>query len=557
MSKNQQNVWLKAAVIGSIWASFEIIFGGFFHSLRLPFAGTFLTFTSIVLLIAFSYKWQDKNLFIKAGLIAALMRSLMPTSIILGPLIGILVEAVIFQWAINIFGRNLFSFALAGILAMYGALLHKVVSIILIYGFDIVKILENLYYVLLRVAKINLPLSDLLWLVGLTYALFGILAAVIGQYVGRKLVYQDTFALDSLPNFKIKNDLFTINHFNYNARYIIFHLVILVIFLTSLEIYPLGYSLLPVFLYMIFLFKHYGSSLKRLAKPFFWVQLLLIILITIWVWDDKWEGLLIGFKMILRAVLVVSIFTAISVELKNPFVKAVLYKKGYSQFYSTLGIATSAVPFILKNISNNKKVLFNPFKVLRKAISLSDVLFQIFSKQIKQNNKIFVITGSTGSGKTSFLNNLLHQISIHSPELRVGGIIAHGVDLLGQRFGFKIENISTGQKMLLSSIQKDELFTIKVGRYYFSKEALQFGHDALSNDIDNLDVLVVDEIGHLELKGKGWFVDIEQAMMHDKLTLIIVIRETLLNDVLKLWQDKHFIIIDVKQNTIEHVVKML
>jgi hypothetical protein len=33
-------VWLKAAVLGGLWASVEIIIGSFFHNLRLPFAGT-------------------------------------------------------------------------------------------------------------------------------------------------------------------------------------------------------------------------------------------------------------------------------------------------------------------------------------------------------------------------------------------------------------------------------------------------------------------------------------------------------------------------------------
>ncbi|HHH54938.1 MAG TPA: hypothetical protein ENK91_14845, partial [Bacteroidetes bacterium] len=117
MEKEYNNSWLKAAVIGSIWASFEIIFGTFLHNLRLPFAGTFLTFFSLILLIGFSYKWNDKYLFLKAGIITALIRSMLPTSIILGPLIGILTEAIIFQLAINIFGRTFIAFLIAGVLS--------------------------------------------------------------------------------------------------------------------------------------------------------------------------------------------------------------------------------------------------------------------------------------------------------------------------------------------------------------------------------------------------------------------------------------------------------
>jgi nucleoside-triphosphatase THEP1 len=440
---------------------------------------------------------------------------------------------------------------------MYGALLHKVVSIILMYGFDIVKILENLYYILLRITNLHLPINDLLIIVALAYATFGIVAAFVGRYIGKQLINEVPVTLKNLPQWTLKNDLFTINHFKYNSNYIIIHLIALILFLVALEIYPLSYSIIPVFLYLIFLYKRYGTSLSRLAKPVFWLQLLILILITIWLWDDKLEGLFVGIKMILRAILVVSIFTAISVELKNPLIKALLYKKGFSQFYVTLGIATSAVPFILKNISNDKKTLFNPFKVLRKAISLSDTLLQIFNRQIIQNNQIFVVSGPTQSGKTTYLNHLIKEIEEKRPELRLGGVIAHGIDLSGQRFGFKIEDIATGDSKFLSSIQNDGEDSIRVGRFYFSKEGLLFGQKALTNNLTDIDVLVIDEVGHLELHGKGWFEAIEKAMMQENLNIIMVVRESLLEEVLQLWQNKHFVIINVNHHDPSQIIQML
>ncbi len=553
MTNKQQNIWLKAAVIGSIWASFEIIFGSFFHSLRLPFAGTFLTFTSMILLIAFSYKWQDKNLFLKAGIIAALMRSLMPTSVILGPLIGILLEALIFQTAINLLGRNILAFSIAAILAMFSAIIHKIISIILIYGFDIVKILENLYYVLLRSTHLSLPLNQLLILVTITYSLLGILAAVIGQITGKKIATESYQPDISIQKWAVKNDLFDIQHFKYQSKYIFIHLITLILFLVALEIYPLYYLILPFFIYLAFLFKRYGKSLRRLAKPLFWIQLIIIVLMAVWLWEDKMQGLLTGIKMIIRAILVVSAFTAISVELKNPLVKALLYKKGYSQLYATLGLATSAVPFILKNISNEKKTLLKPLKILRKAIGLSDILLQEFSKQIYQKNKIFIISGPTRSGKTTFLTDVISKLKKNQPGIKIGGLIAHGMDVNGERFGFNIENIATGQKAFLCS-QEPEENTIKIGRFYFSQNGFDFGNQALLNDLDQLDILVVDEVGYLEIQGKGWFEAIEKAMQQEQLDIIMVVRKRILEQILNLWQNKHFIVVDINNNQPEFIV---
>ena len=557
MDNAQQDIWLKAAVIGSIWASFEIVFGSFFHSLRLPFAGTFLTFSSVVLLIAFSYKWQDKNLFIKAGIIAALMRSLMPTSIILGPLIGILIEAILFQLALNLFGRHFFSFALAGILAMFSAIVHKVVSIILIYGFDIVKILENLYKVFLQVTHLNLPVNRLLVIVMVAYVLLGLTAAVTGQWTGKRLVANLSVAKPESEHLHFDNKLFDIGDFHYNSRYLILHIVFLILFLIGLEWYPLVYIVLPAVIYLLLLYKRYGASLRRLSKPVFWFQLLIIVLMSVWLWQDKTVGLSVGLKMVLRAVLVVTGFTAISVELKNPLIKALLYKKGYSQLYAVLGMATAAVPFILKHISNDRKILFRPLKVLQKTIALSGILLQEFKRQIFQRHKIFIISGETRSGKTTFLKQVIAGIKQKNPSVKIGGIIAHGTDFRGERYGFHVENIITGEKQHLCSRDPAHKDDIKTGRFYFYKSGLEFGNKAILENLDSLDILVIDEVGYLELKGKGWFEAIEKAMTKQKLDMIFVVRKRILEKVLKLWQNKHFIVVDIANNSPEFIINQL
>jgi len=557
MNSKQQNIWLKAAVIGSIWASFEIVFGSFFHSLRLPFAGTFLTFSSIVLLIAFSYKWNDKNLFLKAGIIAALMRSLMPTSVILGPLIGILVEAVLFQWSINIFGRNFIGFSVAGVLAMFSAIIHKIVSIILIYGFDIVKILENLYYALMHSTHLNLPANQLMILVALVYTWVGITAALLGVYLGKKAVLTDSRQIEIQEKWQVKNDLFSMDQkFHYRSQLIILHILALIVFLLVLEFFPLYYVVIPLFIYFFFLFRRYGKSLRRLAKPLFWLQLVVIVLVAVWLWQDKTEGLFIGIKMILRAILVVSIFTAISVELKNPLVKALLYRQGYSQLYATMGMATSAVPFILKHISGEKKTWLNPLKVLQKAMGLSEVLLEEFSEQLRQKNKIFILSGDTRSGKTTFLKAVIAGIRQQNPAYQTGGIIATGIDRNDERYGFEIQELSTGNTYLLCT-QEPQEGTEKIGRFYFSKEVMKQTNDLVTNSLSKIDLLVIDEVGYLELKGRGWFEIIEQAMQQEGLNMIFVVRKRLLEEVLQLWQDRYIEVIDIAEFQPENLVEKI
>ena len=92
--------------MGSLWASFEIIIGSFLHNLHIPFAGTILSFASVGLIIAFVQLWDNKGLVWNAGLIAALLKSISPSAVIIGPMVGIFSEALILEFFMFLFGRN-------------------------------------------------------------------------------------------------------------------------------------------------------------------------------------------------------------------------------------------------------------------------------------------------------------------------------------------------------------------------------------------------------------------------------------------------------------------
>ncbi len=512
---NDKLTWYRAAVIGSIWASVEIIFGGFFHSLRLPFAGTFLTFMSVVLLTAFSYKWSGRTLFIKAGLVAAVMRSMFPTAVIIGPFVGILTEAVLFQIFINLLGRNFIAFALAGIAAMFSAILHKIVSIIVIYGWDIVKILEQLYLFFIKSTGIHLPPEQLLYVVIGGYTVLGISAAVLGVRVGKRIKEGDftTTGAHAIPR-ENTTGLFDLSLFHYRPGLLLVHLAALIIGFVLLEKYGLIYFLFLFVPYFIFLVYRYKSSFRRLKKRTFWIQLALIGLASFFLWPDKTEGLMVGIKLALRAVWVVSLFIAISVELKNPVVKSILSRKGYGELYTALRLATGILPLLVKELSQEKKMLFKPVKILARAISLSDKILADFLKEQNTRTPVFVVTGETSSGKTAFLKELLNELKKQNPELKVAGIISDASIENGEKTAYFVRDIRSGRKELLCDRLpgKEKLRT---GRFYFYSEGIRFGNDILQNTKD-AGLVIIDEVGRLELNGHGWHPAIRQLIAEKK-----------------------------------------
>jgi len=179
--------WLKAAVIGGLWASVEIVLGSFLHNLRIPFAGTILAAQGIIILLAFMTLWPERGIIIRAGIITALMKSISPSAVIMGPMIGIITEAFLLEIFLMIFGRNLFGFIVASAISLSSALLHKIGTFIILYGLDIVKIYENIYQWFQKKLHIqNLNSYEFILLILFIYLFWGFAAGLSGYIVGQK-----------------------------------------------------------------------------------------------------------------------------------------------------------------------------------------------------------------------------------------------------------------------------------------------------------------------------------------------------------------------------------
>ena len=179
--KPLNSVWLKASVVGSTWASIEIIFGSFLHNLKIPLSGAILSFISVWILISFLQIWKENGLVLRAGIICALLKSISPSAFILGPMIGIFSEALLIELFILIFGKNLFGYLFGGAFAVLSSLLHKVVSLLILYGFNLVKILSDLYSFAVKQIKLeHLSPVYLILVITAIYIITGMVGAVVG-----------------------------------------------------------------------------------------------------------------------------------------------------------------------------------------------------------------------------------------------------------------------------------------------------------------------------------------------------------------------------------------
>lgn len=384
------DLWIRAAVVGGLWASIEIIIGSFLHNARIPMAGSMLAFTGTVLLIGFYQLWPQKGLIIRAGLITAIMKSVSPSAFILGPMTGIMLEAVLLELMILIFGNNLFGLMIAGIASVSSALMHKLINLLIFYGFDLIQIYVNIVnFALKQFGLEEAEPQQILVVMLIFYAVFGILAATLGYYIGKKSIQlrgvQNDFVITDKP--KEKPDFFVLQ--KNNKTYIPLLIVHILAIPTGLYLLNsfggiIGFSFIGIYIFGFGFY--YRSAMRRLRKPVFWVQLVIIVLLSALFWDTEkgagtWismDGIYIGLEMMIRALFIVTAFTGISVELLNQHVRNFLFNIGLGRFYQAVGMAFGALPIMISLLPTSKEILKNPLRSLLKSLIMADRWLEVF-----------------------------------------------------------------------------------------------------------------------------------------------------------------------------------
>jgi len=385
-------VWLKAAVLGGLWASIEIIIGSFFHNLRLPFAGTILAANGTILMIAFYQMWPEKGLIWRAGLIAALMKSVSPSAIILGPMIGILSEALIVEFFIRVIGNNFISLSIAGALSVSSALIHKIFSLLILYGFNIVTIYVNIFHFFAKqVRMVEADPWTLVFIVIAVYLVVGIASVYLGLKIGRRSNVLHMPKIGFKTEHIDTNNILSINPAQHFSIVLFFlHVLLIPAGLLVLNYLSMIYSVFFIVCYAIFCIFIYNQSLRRLKKPVFWLQLVILTFLAAIFWNGfqsdgslfEIEGLLIGLEMNLRAIFVVIAFSSFGVELRNPVIRDFLFRKGFDKIYSALTLSFTALPVMIDAMPKPKVFLQHPVSSFSNMMVYAREWLEVFERKM-------------------------------------------------------------------------------------------------------------------------------------------------------------------------------
>ncbi|NSW94407.1 MAG: hypothetical protein HPY62_06845, partial [Bacteroidales bacterium] len=322
--------WVKASIIGTIWAASEIVLGSFLHNLRIPFSGNILTAIGLVILISIGHSWPERGIFWRAGLICALLKTMSPSAVIFGPMIAIFAESVLLEISVRMLGRTIPGYLTGAMLAMSWNLFQKIANYIIFYGSNIVDVYVNL----LGMARKQLNIqTDITWLPILillvVYALFGLFAGFIGIRVGRRMTTEKPFEATTRINKQSSpQPAARRQEFDYSLVWFFANILLMIgsFFLLNLTSWHVWVPAIVIIVTAWSL--RYRMAFRRLSKPGFWALFVLITLATAFVFTKAEtgenalsKGFLTGIQMNFRAVMIITGFAVLGTELYNPAIR--------------------------------------------------------------------------------------------------------------------------------------------------------------------------------------------------------------------------------------------
>ena len=542
--------WIKASIIGTIWAAAEIVLGSFLHNLRVPFSGNFLTAIALVILISVSYKWRERGLFWRAGVICALMKTMSPSAIIFGPMIAIIVESLFLEASVRLFGRTYLGFIVGSMLAMSWNLFQKVFNMIIFYGGKLVDIYASITDYATR--QLNLQF-DAFWaplmLILSVYALFGVFTAVVGIVTGRRLISMPPAEVTAEPAVTGSSLKREEQPFNYSLAWLAADILLIAGLLVIVSLTRWYWWVIAVVPVITVLAMRYTRALRQLSKPGFWVTFVIITMLSALAFsalqpgeNNVTEAILIGIQMNFRAVIIIVGFSALGTELYNPRIRSLFSRSHFRQLPLALELAAASLPSMIADMPDLRSAVKNPVSILNRMISRVEKRLAEVRAGGEIKKRVVIVTGAIAEGKTAFLGELTGILQGRG--VAVGGILALRVVEGETTTGYDILDIATGVRKPFLRLTGP--VTIGVDRFSLIDEGYRAGLDALDPAKNgSSSVVVIDEAGPLELRGEGWSSRITELLQADMPVIVIAVRNSLVDSVISRFEIYNPVVVEV------------
>jgi hypothetical protein len=175
------------AIFGSLWGAIEMSLGSVLHLLNVPMTGTFLSATGLAIALVGRLFVNKPGATLFIGVITALLKMFGLGGIVIWPMFGIFMEALLADIVLSVLRRpSRIAFGLAGGLGVTWTLVHPFVTQGLIVGRDMFVIWLDTLDQGERVLNIDASIGVWLFLIMSTVHFgIGVIAGLLGWRTGQ------------------------------------------------------------------------------------------------------------------------------------------------------------------------------------------------------------------------------------------------------------------------------------------------------------------------------------------------------------------------------------
>ncbi len=159
---------------------------------------------------------------------------------------------------------------------------------------------------------------------------------------------------------------------------------------------------------------------------------------------------------------------------------------------------------------------------------------------------IFILTGPVHYGKTTTLKRIIQQVE--RKKLVVDGFLSEAVFKGQERIGYDLFDLK-GKKSIPLIRRAGKEGWQRVGSYFFVPTGLEEAQQIISRSKD-ADICVVDEVGPLELSGKGFWPALKPILFPPLTTFLIAVRKSILEEFLSILDEADTKVFDMRDKDV-------
>jgi len=218
-------------------------------------------------------------------------------------------------------------------------------------------------------------------------------------------------------------------------------------------------------------------------------------------------------------------------------------KSSMKQLPLALELSFKSLPMMIAYLPDSRTIIKKPVGVVYQIIS--QIEFRLHEIKSQYTNKVFIVTGTIGEGKTTQIEQIVEALK--TKNISIGGIFSPRIVENGTTTGYDVVDIATNERTPFLRTSQDERLP-KLGRYRMLPDGLNKGHRALKKSLKLHRVVVVDEVGRLELEDAGWAENLHYLLSHSGCSVILSVRDRFMEEVIAKWYLKDYTVLPVSDN---------